>query len=231
MKRSQVNQVLNNAIAFAHSMNLSLPPFAYWGPEEWSQADSSYQEVVDNMLGWDVTDFGKGDFATAGLTTFTFRNGNFNDKDKYPKPYCEKLLVLEDGQELPFHFHWSKMEDTINRGGGNLIIQFFNATEDEKFSDSDVHIKKDGRSISLPAGGQVVLHPGESVTATQGIYHRWLGEPGTGKVLVFEVSMTNDDFQDNRFYESLERIPDFEEDVKPTHLVFNDYNKYFQVKA
>ena len=31
-------------------------------------------------------------------------------------------------QVTPFHFHWNKMEDIINRGGGNLLIQLYNST-------------------------------------------------------------------------------------------------------
>lgn len=227
MKRSMVNRVLTDAIEFAKSEKLPLPPFALWGPADWKKADSSYQEIVDNMLGWDVTDFGKDDFMKDGLVTFTFRNGNFKQKEKYPKPYCEKLLIVEDGQELPYHFHWSKMEDIINRGGGNLVIQLYNSNPAERFADSDVHIKKDARALTIPAGGQIVLHPGESVTLRPGQYHRWFGQPGTGKVMLFEVSMTNDDFTDNRFYDPLERIPQFEEDEAPKYLVFADYKKYY----
>lgn len=230
MKRSQINKVLTDAIEFVKSRNFPLPPFAFWGPEDWKKADSSYQEIVDNMLGWDATDFGKGDFMKAGLVTFTFRNGNFKNKKEYPKPYCEKLLLVEDGQELPYHFHWSKMEDIINRGGGNLILQLYNSDEKERFTDTDVQIKIDGHAVTVPAGGKIILHPGESVTLVPGQYHRWFGEPGTGKVMLFEVSMTNDDFTDNRFYDPQERIPQVEEDEAPKHLIFDDYKKYYSPK-
>ena len=65
---------------------------------------------------------------------FTFRNGNFYAKDKYPKPYCEKLDYVMDGQVLPFHYHWSKREDIINRGGGDLAITLYNSSP-EDFAD------------------------------------------------------------------------------------------------
>lgn len=29
------------------------------------------------------------------------------------------------------HFHWNKMEDTINRGGDNLLIRVYCSTEDD----------------------------------------------------------------------------------------------------
>ena len=227
MKRSLINHLIDEAIEFAKEQGLALPPFAYWGVKEWEEADCSYQEIVDNMLGWDATDFGQGDFMKAGLVTFTFRNGNFNHKDLYPKPYAEKLLLVEDGQELPYHFHWSKMEDIINRGGGNLVLTLYNSDEQEGFADTDDAVKIDGRSVVIPAGGKVTLHPGESITLKQGQYHRWVGEKGTGKVMLFEVSMTNDDFVDNRFYVPQDRIPEVDEDEEIRHLIFADYKKYF----
>ena len=69
------------------------------------------------MLGWDITDFGKGEYDRLGLLMFTIRNGSF-DNPKYVKPYAEKLLITEEEQITPYHFHWKKMEDIINRGGG-----------------------------------------------------------------------------------------------------------------
>ena len=47
--------------------------------------------------------------------------GNFTNK-RYIKPYAEKLLIAEEEQVTPYHFHWSKLEDIINRGGINLMV-------------------------------------------------------------------------------------------------------------
>ncbi|MDD3278902.1 MAG: D-lyxose/D-mannose family sugar isomerase [Lachnospiraceae bacterium] len=226
MKRSEINKIIEEAIAFTEEKGLVFPPFAKWKPEVWTSLGEESRELADNMLGWDVTDFGSGDFKTCGLLVFTFRNGNFNRKDLYPKPYAEKLLLVEDGQELPYHFHWSKMEDIINRGGGNLILQLYNSDEQEQFANTDVTVKIDGRRVTIPAGGCVTLHPGESITLSPGQYHRWQGEKGSGKVMLFEVSTTNDDMIDNRFLEAKDRIPVLEEDEEPRHLIFKDYVKY-----
>ena len=49
--------------------------------------------------------------------------------DKYTKTYAEKLLVVKEGQMAPMHFHWNKMEDIINRGGGNVLITVYNSTD------------------------------------------------------------------------------------------------------
>lgn len=61
------------------------------------------------------------------------------------------------------HFHWSKMEDIINRGGGNVLIRVYNSTKEEDLDKvHDVHVHVDGREMVVPAGSQVRLTPGES---------------------------------------------------------------------
>lgn len=178
---------------------------------------------MENMLGWDITDFGSGDFYKRGLFLFTLRNGKLN-VDR--KPYAEKIMIVGENQETPMHYHWYKMEDIINRGGGNLVIELYNSTPDNGFDVTDVRCKKDGVSVVVPAGGKVILAPGESITLEQGVYHRFYGEEGRGKVLVGEVSMVNDDSTDNCFYESVGRFPSVEEDVEPLHLLVSDYKKF-----
>ena len=226
MNRSQINRIIQGAIDFVQGKGIAFPLFAHWGPDEWANLAPESRELVDNMLGWDITDFGSGDFERMGITIFTFRNGNFHNKERYPKPYAEKLLLVGDGQELPFHFHWSKMEDIINRAGGNLILQLYNSDEREDFADTDVCVSVDGTDVTVPAGGLLTLRPGQSITLRPGQYHRWIGEKGTGAVMLFEVSTTNDDIIDNRFHIATGRLPEIEEDVPPTHLIFADYARY-----
>ena len=88
MKRSKVNRLISEAIDFINKMNFKLPPFAYWSAKDWESKGSEYNEIRDNMLGWDITDFGSGEFEKTGLLLFTIRNGNSKDK-KYPKTYAE----------------------------------------------------------------------------------------------------------------------------------------------
>ncbi|NJK98694.1 MAG: D-lyxose/D-mannose family sugar isomerase [Bacteroidales bacterium] len=223
MKRSEINQILRNAKAFMVRENFILPPWANWSIEDWKKNKADAGEIIENMLGWDITDFGSGDFYKRGLFLFTIRNGKFN-VDK--KPYAEKIMIVEENQETPMHYHWAKMEDIINRGGGNLVIELYNATADNKLDTTHVHFKTDGVKRSVPAGGRVILNPGESICLEQGMYHRFYGEAGKGKVLVGEVSMVNDDTSDNCFYEPIGRFPVIEEDEAPLHLLVSDYKKF-----
>ncbi|MEN8156285.1 MAG: D-lyxose/D-mannose family sugar isomerase [Bacteroidota bacterium] len=223
MKRSEINQLIRGSIDFFNEMNFKLPPWAYWTPEEWKGKYESCSEIVDNMHGWDLTDFGSGDFHQRGLILFTLRNGNAG-KDK--KIYAEKIMIVEELQETPMHFHWSKMEDIINRGGGNLVIDLYDSDSEENFSQDDFMVKMDGISHHLKAGSSVTLTPGESICLHQGLYHRFYGEQGKGRVLVGEVSAVNDDSTDNRFKEPVGRFPEIEEDEAPLHLLASDYKNY-----
>jgi D-lyxose ketol-isomerase len=224
MKRSFINAELQKFAELCDKFCFKLPPFAFFTPEEWKTKNHEYDEIRDNKLGWDLTDFGSGDFMKVGLTLFTIRNGNQNNP-AYTKPYAEKIMRVYENQVTPYHFHWNKMEDIINRGGGNLIIKLYNATDDDKFSTEDVQVQVDGRRYSIPAGGTVVLTPGESITLLQRQYHAFWAEPGSGVCLVGEVSKVNDDNTDNRFYEPAGRFPPVEEDEPRRFVLCNEYDK------
>lgn len=223
MKRKEINRLIRESIEFFDEMNFKLPPWGYWSPDDWKGKYDRCSEIVDNMLGWDLTDFGSNDFHRRGLILFTIRNGNIK---KDIKPYAEKVMIVEENQETPMHFHWSKMEDIINRGGGNLVLELFASDEKEALSDADFHIQIDGITNHLKPNSRVVLTPGESISLKQGIYHRFYGEQGKGKVLVGEVSAVNDDTADNRFLEPVGRFPEIEEDEEPLHLLVSDYRNY-----
>ena len=223
MRRSEINAILRDAEKFLKSRQFYLPEWATWDLQDWRSNQDKVGYIVERMLGWDITDFGSGDFLKRGLFLFTMRNGKYG-ADK--KPYAEKIMIVEENQETPFHFHWSKMEDIINRGGGNLVIEVYNADEHEQFADSPVRIRVDGIEHIVEPGGKIILHPGQSVCQEQFLYHRFYGEPGHGKVMVGEVSQCNDDNIDNRFYEAVGRFPDIDEDEEPLYLLCSDYKKF-----
>ena len=220
MKRSQINLLIKNTIGWLEELNVHLPPFAYWTPEDWAAKGHEYDEIRENMLGWDVTDYGRGDFDQVGLLLFTIRNGNLKNPN-FAKPYAEKMLISQVDQLSPNHFHWYKMEDIINRGGGTLMLQLWNSTKEGELENTDVTVRIDGRTCTVPAGGMVFLTPGESITLSPGQYHLFTAKEK--KVLAWEVSMVNDDNTDNRFYETQERFTYIEEDEPAEYLLCNEY--------
>lgn len=218
MKRSEINAIQESATAFFREHRFILPPWAFWRPADWAGRGTEIEEIRENMLGWDVTDFGSGNFLRRGLFLFTLRNGN-PKRDK--KPYAEKIMIVEEGQETPMHFHHVKMEDIINRGGGKLVIELYGSTEKGELSDKDLEVSVDGIRRKVRPGDKVVLAEGESICLEQGMYHRFWAEGA--RTLVGEVSVVNDDRSDNRFHEELGRFPRVEEDVEPLHLLVSDY--------
>ncbi len=224
MKRSEINQKIEEALNFFQEMNFKLPPWGYWSPDTWKQNKEQYIEIFENELGWDLTDFGSGNFSETGLILFTLRNGN---PARDQKTYAEKIMIVGEDQVTPMHFHRSKMEDIINRGGGNLMIQLYPSDLNEDFGVHEFEVYLDGIKHTFNPGEVVRLKPGESITLHQGLYHKFYGETGKGKVLVGEVSSVNNDHNDNHFYTEVGRFPEIEEDTPPNYLLTGDYKSNF----
>ena len=224
MKRSEINAALREMEAMCARCGFPLPPFCGFTPEEWTRKGHEYDEVRECMLGWDITDYGLGEFDRVGFSLITIRNGNRAMPDKYPKVYAEKLLYLREGQYAPNHFHWYKTEDIINRGGGNVLIRVYLSAPDEELDrESPVTVHLDGCEQTVPAGTQVRLRPGQSISIYPYLYHDFEVEPGTGPVLLGEVSQCNDDEHDNRFNPPVGRFPAIEEDEPPFRLLCSEY--------
>jgi len=221
MKRSEINQNIRRAKQLLEAHHFKLPRWAYWSPDDWQKAGPEAAEIKECMLGWDITDFGSNDFYKIGLTLFTIRNGNLARPDN-AKTYAEKIMLVQVDQITPMHFHWAKMEDIINRGGGELLIQLYNATPDEDLDRTgDVTVSIDAIAHTVKAGDVVTLAPGDSITLPPRLYHKFWA--AGGDCMVGEVSRTNDDTKDNRFHEPVGRFPRIEEDEPPIHLLCNEY--------
>ena len=224
MKRSVINNYIREAEDFIKKWQFALPPFAYWAPDEWKTKGTEYDEIRNNQLGWDLTDFGGGDYEKLGLFLFTIRNGSVENPKG--KNYAEKLLMVKPGQVTPFHYHASKMEDIINRGGGgHLKIKLYCSADEHTLDEkSDVPVSVDGRNYTVKAGTTLSLKTGESITLHQGVFHEFWSDDAM--LLLGEVSMVNDDFHDNFFLEERGRFPAIEEDENPLHLLVGDYRTY-----
>ena len=226
--RKNALTMMEDAVQFFRENKFYLPPFAYWTPDDWSNKGLEVEEIVQNELGWDITDYGMGDFKKSGLLLFTIRNGSVEYwRNGRGKPYAEKVMIAEKDQVHQMHFHWRKVEDIINRAGGNLCIQLYNATEDEKLAETDVIVSLDGVRRSLPAGDVVRLAPAESITLPTQTFHKFWAEGS--RVMMGEVSMINDDKIDNCFYQPFGsgRFSEVEEDVAPLYLLYSDYTRYW----
>ncbi len=222
MKRSAINDVIQESDAFIRSFGYVLPPFAYWTPEE--LADRRPSGIIDARLGWDITDYGEDRFDELGLFLFTTRNGSMTDLEKgQGMLYAEKIMISRKDQLSPMHRHVVKAEDIINRGGGKLVLELFMSDPDGQIDRStEVVVPTDGSLRKLPAGGLLKLDPGESVTLFPGVWHAFWAEDKD--VLIGEVSTVNDDQTNNIFAEPIDRFSTIDEDQPPVHLLVSDYD-------
>lgn len=228
MKRSEINSILRDAVAFFRTHGFHLPPFAFWTPGDWKSRGEEAREIIEVGLGWDITDFGSGKHNEIGLVLFTLRNGlPENLKKGTGKLYAEKIMMVGVNQITPLHFHWVKMEDIINRGGGRLVVQLYNSTKEEGLADTDVTVQVDGLRRTIKAGAKISLAPGESISIPPLYYHQFWAEEH--RVMVGEVSLVNDDKRDNRFLKPAGRFPEVQEDEPPLHLLVSDYPRYLKV--
>ena len=218
MKRSEVNQYIDFAMKFMAENKFCLPPWAYWTPSDWEQMRDRCEEIFENGLGWDITDFGSGDFINTGLTLVTLRNGNLV---KPSKQYCEKIMLVRNSQVTPPHYHVLKTEDIINRTGGLLCMKLWNSAPDGSLSEGLLEVKIDSITTTIRSGEKICLKPGQSICYTPYLYHTFWAEGGD--CLVGEVSSVNDDKTDNRFLEERGRFSAIDEDAPILHYLCNEY--------
>ena len=225
MKRSTINREIKNVIAIAEKYNFALPKFAYWSLDDWKSNRSQVDEILQIMLGWDVTDYGEDNFDNIGAVLFTIRNGDINDKTK-GVPYAEKLIYLnyKTEQKIPLHYHKLKTEDIINRAGGQLVLELYNSTPDNKLDmENNVVVKMDGITRTFSPGEKVYVKPGESITLTPGLFHAFWSCKDSGETLIGEVSSINDDRNDNVFFDTIQRFGDVDEDEPIVYPLCNEY--------
>lgn len=229
MRRSQINTIMADAEDFFRSQQLQLPPFAYWDPEELSfnVKNKSCEHIVTHGLGWSVTDFGLGDFTDCGLVVFTSRMGDHAQLSSgRGKLYGEKFLIQRDGQRTPLHYHQVKTEDIVNRSDATFLIELHHANEmGELDANRRLAVLVDGQQREFLPGENVALRAGESLTLEPQVYHGFTARGGD--VLAVEISLANDDANDNFFYEPIGVAQEIDEDEPPRHLMVHDYVAHF----
>ncbi len=225
MKRSRINEIMAAADDMIRSYGFVLPPFAYWSPGQF-KARTDAGRIVSSRMGWDITDYGQGNFDDLGLLLFTLRNGQLADLQRGGGMcYAEKLLISRHDQLSPMHTHVIKAEDIINRGGATLVVELYGSDDAGGFAaDKGGRVICDGIARDYGPGDKLQLAPGASVTLMPGDWHAFWGEGGD--VLIGEVSTVNDDVTDNVFREPIGRFAEIEEDVAPNHLLVSDYERW-----
>ena len=225
MKRSEINAAIAWAKDLLKKNNITLPKMAYWSMDEWKANKDKLDTVRKVMLGWDITDFGVNKFDEIGGVLYTVRNGDMNNPE-IGVPYCEKYIIMKEGQRLPKHYHVFKTEDIINRAGGVLYVQLWNAdpaTGEEL--DTDVHVYMDGIEHVVKAGEEILVENGSSISLAPYVAHIFGPKAGTGELVVGEVSKVNDDNTDNYFLEDTARFAQIEEDEAIVLPLCNEYDK------
>ncbi len=112
----------------------------------------------------------------------------------------------------------------VVRGGGSLALDLVNVDAAGTPIEAPVDILVDGDRRIIPARAPLILKPGESLTLPPLQAHRFYGWPGTGTVLVGEVSEVNDDVTDNYFLEPFAAMA-IVEDEPAYHPLWSDLHK------
>lgn len=225
MKRSEINAEFAWAKRLLEQNNIRLPSTAYWSLADWKAHAAELETIRKVMLGWDITDFGTNDFAKVGAVLYTVRNG-LQDDPSVGVPYCEKYILMHEGQRLPKHYHVYKSEDIINRAGGVLQVFLWNCDKDGKELDTDVHVMMDGIERVFRPGEEILVRKGDSITMTPYMAHIFGPKSGMGDLVVGEVSKVNDDNTDNYFLEPTARFPEVDEDETALHPLCGEYGQF-----
>jgi len=99
------------------------------------------------------------------------------------------------------------MEDIINRGGGNVVIQVWQAGEDNRPWNEAFHLSISGIRISVRPGEIIRIEPGESICLPPRTFHQFWGEEGSGSSMSGEVSSVCEDRTDNYFHGCARALP------------------------
>ena len=225
LKRSEIEAEIEWVKDLLREYCIKLPDIAYWKVDDWRSNREQLDIIRKTCLGWDITDYGSGDYRNIGNVAFTIRNGYLKDP-KIGTPYAEKALIFRDGQSLPLHFHFTKIEDIINKAGGVLWLKLYNSNEDNSLDEtSNVTVEMDEIIHTFKAGEIIRVMPGNSITLRPRTYHAFGSEAGKGDLICGEVSSVNDDNVDNYFLGQGARYPKIEEDVPIKIPLCNEYGK------
>lgn len=210
MKRSEIDGAIARAIGNAKKFHVALPKWAEWKP---SQFDASADGIRHQKLGWKVVDFGASDFPNCGLVILALCSPLVDDagaprtkpqtvgKREYPVTgFSRKYLFVQAGQTEPHHFHRQKARKEVTVvAGAPVRFELAWADGDTALSEKDVDVQVDGIWHHLPAGGSIVVNPGETITLPGELSHIISVPEGGEDTIMLETSTANNDTKDNIF--------------------------------
>ena len=113
MKRSEINAIMGcDSLMRGHGFRL--PPFAYWTPDDWASKGENAR-IVDVNVGTSPT------LARAFTSALACSSSRYATATRPGWPVAAASSTLRRfssptwDQVTPFHFHWRKVEDIINR--------------------------------------------------------------------------------------------------------------------
>jgi D-lyxose ketol-isomerase len=222
VKRSFIDSRIVATAALCDKHGVKLPPFAFWSEEQYRDDPAAAQRIAEGGLGWNVSEFRPGGFAAEGLVVFTSRMGDWRQlATGCGRLYGEKLLVAEDGQRTPHHYHIVKTEDILNRGGARFVVELFKVDHAGTPLKERFRVLKDVKTLDIGPGDRVSLEPGESIVLEPFVAHAFWAEGGT--TLGGEVSLVNDDATDNYFLPPLAPLTPIEEDQPGKFVTVRDH--------
>ena len=222
MKRSGINKQIGEAINIIEKSGIVLPYHAHWSLGSWYQNRNLAEELRKRAIGWNITDFGSGNFSKTGVILYTPSNGIFDPVTNKPidQTYAHRYFILRDGQEIMTEHHQTKIEDIIVFAGAQLKVEVHNVGPNEELDrEKEVKIMRNGIWESYTPGTVITLVPGERIRFEPRHYHRPCGHGGT--VLIEEVSMVTDDLKESRHLpeEKPMAFAQIEEDEQPIYLL------------
>ena len=224
MKRSFVDARIDAMLALCERHGVRLPAFAHWRDEDYRADPAAARRILEGGLGWNVVEFKPGCFAQTGLSVFTLRMGDWRQLSQgRGRLYAEKVLLAEDGQRTPHHYHIVKTEDIVNRGGARFVVELFKVDRAGSPLKERFRALKDVKTLDLEPGAKVTLEPGESLTLDPFVAHAFWAEGGA--TLAGDVSLANDDRADNLFLPPLGPSAPIEEDTARKYVTVRDHER------
>lgn len=210
MKRSEIDSAIERAINSAKKFGVALPVWIEWHPH---QFEKNADGIKHQKLGWKVVDFGVGDFEHCGLVILVIcsplvdehgepltKPSNIGNHEYPLTSFSRKYLFVQAGQTEPHHFHRQKARKEVSvLAGAPVRFELAWAENDTTLSDRNVDVAVDGIWHHIPAGGSVMVNPGETITLPGNLSHIISVAEGGPDTIMMETSTANNDRSDNIF--------------------------------